>query len=163
MKKTIILVAASVFTFSAFASDDENNNHPVAVAKSAKNISKYAVNSFLKDFKEAKAVSWEMQSEIYFAYFMLEKEQLVAAYDDDGNHISTGRYIEFSDLPLAASLAIKEKFPAYKQSGRVAEIAYYGYTVYHFTLTSDKQSLRIKATADGDLNIVGRQKNLKKN
>ena len=163
MKRTIIFLACSVFAFSVFASDDENSNHPVAVAKSAKNISQHAVNAFLKDFKNAGAVSWETQSEIFFAYFMLNKEQLVAAYDNEGNHISTGRYIEFSGLPLAINMAIKKKYAGYKEAGRVAEVAYDGSTVYHFTLVCEKQALRIKASDDGALHITGKQKNLNRN
>lgn len=154
MKKILIVLAAGILSVPAFATDDG----PVPVTRSAQNINKTAVASFARDFKNANGVNWEKSDEFYFAYFLLNNEPLVAAYDDDGNKISVSRYIEFNELPLSVNMEIEKKYPAYKKSGRVTEVAYENDTVYYFTLVSDKQAVRIKTTPNGFLNVTGKQK-----
>jgi hypothetical protein len=157
MKKILSFITVYFIALSLFATDD----HPTVVTKGEKKISKQALVSFNKDYKDASAVTWETGKELYFAYFTLNREELVAAYDEEGNAISVSRYIEFNNLPLNINMAIKEKFPDYQKFGSVAEIVFDGYTVYYFSLMNDKKVIRIKVSPDGYLNVIGKQKILK--
>jgi hypothetical protein len=154
MKRIALLITANLFVASLLATGD----HPVATARSAKNISKEAIASFALEFKNAESVSWETSNDLYFAYFRLNNEQLVAAFDEAGEYISTSRYIEFSDLPLATTLALKNKYPNAQRIGRVVEVAYPGSTIYYFNIATTKHYMRIKSCGDGDLMVTGRQR-----
>jgi hypothetical protein len=157
MKSIAVLIFAGMLALSSCAVD----SHPVAAVQSTKNINKEAMNTFANEFKDATAVSWQSEKEFSFAYFMLGNEQLVAAYDESGDKISTSRYIEFSELPLAVSLELKKRFPGTMRIGRVSEVVFDNYACYFFTLATNKAVLRIKSSADGYMAVTDRQKILK--
>ncbi|MBI1781134.1 MAG: hypothetical protein HYR66_07155 [Sphingobacteriales bacterium] len=157
MKSISVLITAGMLALSACAVD----SRPVASVQRTKAINKEAMTTFANDFKDATAVSWESEKEFSFAYFILGNEQLVAAYNKDGEHISTSRSIEFSELPLAVSLNLKKRFPNAMRIGSVSEVVFDNYANYYFTIATKKNVFRIKSTADGDMIISERQKILK--
>lgn len=155
MKRLTCLFAFSFIAFSLFASDDD---HPVVVAKSEKNINKEALNSFLKTFKNAQVVNWETYKNLYVANFKLNNDDLTAVYDETGEYVSISRSIEFSELPLAVSMALNKKYDSFQKIGTVSEVSYTGYTAYFFTIETKTKYLRIKSTPDGDLWVTERMK-----
>jgi hypothetical protein len=154
MKILFVSAAAAMIVLSSCAID----GHPVAVARSEKNLYKEAQVSFASEFKEATAVSWENENDLSFAHFMLGNERLVAAYDEKGERISVSRFIEYSELPLSVTLNLKERYPGASRLGQVAEVDYNGYAVYYFTIVTPKAVLRLRSNAGGYFTVMERQK-----
>ncbi|RTL58248.1 MAG: hypothetical protein EKK37_07875 [Sphingobacteriales bacterium] len=154
MKSIAVFTLAAMFTLTSCAIDGP----PITAAKSEKNINKEAMANFANEFKNASDVTWDKEEDFSFAHFILGNERLVAAYDETGKHISTSRFIEFSELPLAVTLNVKERFPEAVKIGRVAEVVFDNYASYYFTIVTKKQVLRIKSSADGYINVMERQK-----
>ncbi|MBI2731198.1 MAG: hypothetical protein HYX40_10665 [Sphingobacteriales bacterium] len=160
MKRLIIFLTLNLFTVSLFATDD----HPIAVARSTKNINKKALSSFKTDFKNALATNWESAEDVSYVYFILNNENRMAAYDDEGELISTSRYIEYNNLPLSITMELAKKYPDYQKVGSVTEVsASTGSTYYFFTIVNNKQALRIKSSGDGFIAVTGKQKKYKSN
>src|SRR5450432_2199909 len=99
MKKlvTILTTAAMLFSGFAFATDSDKVNARVKRA-------------FLNDFSAASAVSWEKISDFYFATFTVNKTEINAAYNEEGELVGTSRPLESSQLPINVSLSLTKKY-----------------------------------------------------
>lgn len=157
MKRLTFLFMFNFIAIALFATDDD---HPVVVAKSEKNINKEALSSFTRTFKNAKTVNWETYKNLYLANFSLNNEQLTAIYDETGEYISTSRDIEFAELPLTLSLALNNKFNFFQKIGIVSEVSYSNYTTYYFTIETKTKYLRIKGSPEGDLWVTEKMKKI---
>lgn len=148
MKKITIVLAAIVmlFTTSAFAYDASKLNPVVKAA-------------FAKDFKDASQVVWELNSGFYFADFMVNGKMVSAAYNEDGELLGTSRRVNFDQLPLNVSLALKQKYSDYDLGRDALELTYDGQTSYYITAVNSKQTLSLKCSSSGDISVEQRTKN----
>lgn len=154
MKKILNFITLNLLAVTLFASED----HPIVAGKSDAKVSKMAIASFENEFKTAKQVSWEVSDDFYFAHFILNNEELVAAYNEDGTASAVSRYIDFDELPLSINMEIEKKYAGYKKAGRVMEVVSGGQTNYFFTIFNEKKALRIKTTTDGYLDVIDKMK-----
>src|ERR1700712_1842071 len=119
MKRSVTVLSAAILLLSsyAFATDSDKVNVRVKTA-------------FSNDFSSASSVTWEKISDFYFATFTLNKIEVNAAYDEDGELVGTSRQMESAQLPVNVSLAIAKKFEGYAISQRALELTYDDETSY---------------------------------
>ncbi|MBC7889959.1 MAG: hypothetical protein H7Z13_18945 [Ferruginibacter sp.] len=142
MKKlvTILTVAVMLFSVFTFATDSDKVNARVKA-------------SFLTDFSAASDVSWEKTSDFYFATFIMNKVEVNAAYNEEGQLVGTSRTMESSQLPISISLAVAKKYAGYEVSKKALELTYEGETRYYLTVANDNQVLKLKSSANGNLEV----------
>ena len=99
--KTVFTAIVMLLTTAAFASDGDNVSEKVKAA-------------FKTDFALASQVTWEKNSDFYFATFMLNEVKIDAAYNEEGELVGTSRKISTAQLPLCLSLELGKKYADYK-------------------------------------------------
>jgi hypothetical protein len=134
------------------------DKHTLTGNVTAKDINQQVLKNFTRDYEKATDIKWEKREGIYLAHFMLNDQSLVAAYNEEGNALSISRYISFADLPLVISMAIDKTYTDYQKTGSVIEVVSGNESYYYFTLAGNKKILRIKATANGNLEVTEKQK-----
>lgn len=142
MKKILTILTAAVMLLSAFAfaTDSDKVNARVKAA-------------FLNDFSTASDVSWEKISEFYFAKFTINKIEVNAAYNEQGELVGTSRAMESSQLPISVSLAVAKRYEGYTVSKTALELTFEGETRYYITILNDRQALKLKCLANGNLEV----------
>lgn len=147
MKKIKIGLTAVVvlFAFSAFALE------PVKLTPAVK-------AAFEEKFSNARGVSWEKNSEFYFASFTLNNEDVDAAYNETGELIGVSRRIKITDLPLHISLAIAERYAGYEVDKNAVELSVEGSTWYSFKVKNGNRLLKLKVFANGDIFVDSKVK-----
>jgi len=142
MKKSVIILSAALMLFSifAFATDSDKVNARVR-------------NAFLNDFTTASNVSWELSRDFYFATFILNNIEISAAYNEQGELVGTSRTIERSQLPIILSMALDKKYEGYTISKKALEMAFEGSTRYYITVYNDRQTLKLKCSPDGIIEV----------
>jgi len=149
MKKLTTLVTAIVLLFSA-----------TAFAGNAKNPSENETvkASFKKTFAAASNVNWFKKDDVYFASFTLNNHEAEAAYNENGDLIALSNKIEVSELPLAISVALSDKYGKYTIGSKATEIMYEGQTSYYVNVSNSKQILKLKCSVNGDILVESKQK-----
>ena len=143
--KTVFTALVMLLTTTAFASDGDNVTEKVKAA-------------FKTDFAMASQVTWEKNSDFYFASFMLNQVKVDAAYNEEGELVGTSRKIYTAQLPLSLSLELGKKFAGYKISATAYELNYEGQTSYYFSVDNSKQVLNLKCNANGEIETESRTK-----
>lgn len=138
MKKltTIFAALALVISMSAFAAPEVTVNEAIRT-------------SFAKKFANAKNVQWEKNSDYYFAHFTLNNDDLIAAYDEEGNMIASSKIITKEKLPLFIKTSLLEQFTDYTISPTVSQINLLGEDIYFVSIENKKFMLRLRCSADG--------------
>ncbi|MBS1496222.1 MAG: hypothetical protein JSU03_00920 [Bacteroidetes bacterium] len=155
MKKlTTTMLLALCISVSAFAAGGKS-----VPAANETNVSKNVTASFLQDFKDAGNVSWKKTAGFYFAEFSLQDQTMSAAYDEQGVLVGKAHTLRFSDLPMAAQDALKDRFPKYSFDNTVSEVIYDGETNYYVGAESKTKTLKIKCSPAGNINV---EKTMKK-
>jgi hypothetical protein len=148
MKKLQTVFAATLLLFatSAFAASGPEKVSPKVKAE------------FEKSFTRASNVSWEKSDDIYFANFELDAKEVSAAYNETGELLGVSRGIATSQLPLNVSMAITNKYSGYAVAKTATEITYEGQTSYYVAVENDKQVLKLKCTATGEISVDRKNK-----
>jgi hypothetical protein len=138
MKKRI-LVWALLLTFgvsSAFANNAEGVNDKV-------------INSFKKEFAEARDIQWEKSKEYIKATFSLNEQVMFAYYAEDGNLLAVSRNLTSGQLPINLLTDVKKNYSNYWIT-QLFEIASKSENSYYITLENENQTIVLKSTgADG--------------
>jgi hypothetical protein len=147
MKKLVTVLIAALMLLSgfAFATDSDKVNYRVRKA-------------FSSDFAAASGVSWEKISDFYFATFTINKFELNAAYNEDGELIGTSRMVDVSHLPISVSLAVNKKYDGYTISPKALELTYDDETHYYLTVSNERQALKLKCSVSGDIEVERKMK-----
>jgi hypothetical protein len=138
MKKlqTILAAITLLVATSAFA------------ASGPEKVNAAVKKSFTQQFSAASNVNWEKADD----------KEVSAAYNEKGELIGTSKIIAAAELPLAISVAIAEKYNCYSISKTATEIHYDGQTSYYVIVANEKQSLKLKCFANGDLSVLSKTK-----
>jgi hypothetical protein len=142
---TILSAAGILLSSIAFATDSDKVNARVRAA-------------FQNDFSKASEVNWEKISDFYFASFLVDNVEVNAAYTEEGELVGTSRPIESSQLPINVTLALNKKYERYVISKRALELTFEGSTSYYVTAANDRQALKLKCSANGDIAIERKMK-----
>ncbi len=142
MKKlaAIFVSASMLVSVLAFATDSDKVNARVKA-------------SFLNDFTSATNVSWEKTSDFYFATFTINNVELNAAYNEQGELVGTSRAMESTQLPMAISMAMTKKYDGYTVAKKALELTFEGETRYYVTISNENQALKLKCSANGNLEV----------
>jgi len=101
MKKTIFTLALSLILGTAsFANNDES-------------INQKAVQSFKKEFAQAKEVSWQKAGDLVKATFTLNERVLFAYYNEAGDLMAITRNITTDLLPIALQTSLRKDYAGY--------------------------------------------------
>ncbi len=149
MKKLTTFATALVMLFSATAfaanHNDPTGNESVKAA-------------FKKSFAAASDISWVKKDDVYFASFVLNNRNAEAAFNENGELIALSNKIETSELPLAVTVAVNNKYSGYTIASKATEIMYEGQTSYYVNVSNSKQFLKLKCTVNGDIVVESKQK-----
>jgi Flp pilus assembly protein TadD len=148
MKKlqTILAALTLLVATSAFAA-----NGPEKVNAAVK-------KSFTQQFSTASNVNWEKTDDFYFAYFTMNNKEVSAAYNEQGELIGTSKIIAAAELPMAIGVAISQKYNGYTVGKTATEIHFDGQTAYYITVQNEKQTLKLKCLANGDISTESKIK-----
>jgi hypothetical protein len=105
MKKTIavvVIVFIALFKQSIAQSASKNVDLPFWVS-----------NSFQRDFKISRNVSWEKINDIYVATFKTKRNEEMAYYERDGKLVGTGIPVSVDDLPEEITKSIDKAYHGY--------------------------------------------------
>ncbi len=147
MKKLTIIVTAIAMFFST-----------VAFAKGFDPVSTDVQTAFLKKFTSAENVTWKKSGALYFANFQVKQNSFLAAYNDNAELVAISRTIPLSQVPLQLSQTLAENYSDFTVNDAVTEIVLEGVTSYYLTIENKSKVLAIKATANGDIEILSKTK-----
>jgi hypothetical protein len=143
--KTVLTAIVMLLSISSFATDPGNVSSVVKAA-------------FESDFTKASVVTWQKTDAFYFASFLLNNVNVEAAYTETGELIGTSRRITAEQMPLSISLALAQKYKGYQVDNSVTELTFASVTRYYVTVSNEKQALRLKCLADGDIQVEKKAK-----
>ena len=104
MKRTLFLAIGALFLVNgSFAQKVATSDLPPAVA-----------TAFSTKFAKAEKVVWEMDYEDFEADFKLNKIEISAKFDKDGNWLETETPMTLSNLPAAVKTALAKQFDPIK-------------------------------------------------
>lgn len=132
MRKIILMLALTISTISAFASEAEIN------AK--------VLELFKTEFAAAKEVSWSDAGSYYKAEFTFNGQHVNAYYSKEGELLGLARYITSFDLPLSLQASLKKAYTDFWISD-LFEKTKGTSTTYYITLENADTQLVLKASA----------------
>ncbi|HYJ38500.1 MAG TPA: hypothetical protein VEV87_07770 [Chitinophagaceae bacterium] len=137
MKKTIFTLALSLILGTAsFANNDES-------------INQKAVQSFKKEFAQAKEVSWQKAGDLVKATFTLNERVLFAYYNEAGDLMAITRNITTDLLPIALQTSLRKDYAGYWVSD-LFEMVTGGQTNYYVTLENADHKIVMKSEDFGN-------------
>ncbi|HTQ65193.1 MAG TPA: hypothetical protein VMI12_10365 [Puia sp.] len=148
MKKIILIISAIVLTglTQAFAGE-------------IKDINKRAVESFSKDFAEAKNVKWEQDKQYAKATFSINDQVLFAYYgNENGELIAVTRNILSDRLPITLMTSFRKNYSDYWISGLFEIASSQGQTNYYLTLENTCETLILESNGSNGWSIYKKEK-----
>jgi len=148
MKKIILIISAIVLTglTQAFAGE-------------MKDINKRAVESFSKDFAEAKNVKWEQDKQYAKATFSINDQVLFAYYgNENGELIAVTRNILSDRLPITLMTSFRKNYSDYWISGLFEIASSQGQTNYYLTLENTCETLILESNGSNGWSIYKKEK-----
>ena len=143
MKKMILVLAITISTLSAFASDEK--------------ISAKVLDAFKTEFTTAKEVSWTAGENYYRAAFTFNDQHVQAFYSLEGELIGLTRYITSLDLPMNLQTSLKKSYTDYWISD-LFEVTKSDSTGYYITLENADSVIIMKATATDNWSVYKKAK-----
>ena len=145
MKKSILATVLLIgFLTSAFATGESK-------------ISYFILNSFNRDFKDAKNVVWTSKTGLAEARFTLNDRKTEVFYNANGSIYAISKSIELDELPVNAKRAFAKRYEGYI----VKEAIQYEGTdeeSYYISAENEKESVIIKVEQQGELSIFKKTK-----
>jgi len=135
MKKIIIMLAVTISSLAAFASEE--------------NVDKKVLNAFSQEFAGAKDVKWTTNETFYKASFVFNGQYVYAFYQLDGELLAMTRNISSLDLPISLQTSLKKGYEGYWISD-LFEISNNEGTKYYITMENADSKLVLKSTNAGD-------------
>ena len=144
MKKRIVmwLLAVTVSTGAAFANET---------------VSQQVLNSFKKEFVDAKDVNWQSTKEYVKATFTLNDQVMFAYYSQDGELLAITRNISSEKLPISLLTSLKKSYNGYWIS-ELFEMVADGKGTYYITLENADVELVLKSDEFGGWEVYKKSK-----
>ncbi|HOZ79193.1 MAG TPA: hypothetical protein PLY34_14465 [Ferruginibacter sp.] len=143
MKKVMIMITAAMLLLSAgsFAANLKDD------------VNERALSAFAKDFTGATQVNWQERDNLYLVEFKLDGASFNAAYNSEGELLSSSKSIRLEELPLAVTVAVNKKYLGYEIGNNAAELTFDGQTNYFLTIANSQQVLFIRVDARGHIKV----------
>ena len=135
MKKIVLLLAVSLTTWGAFASEVK--------------VDPRILKAFQNDFATANNVRWSVRSEFVIAEFVLNEQHVNAYYSHEGELIALARFISTSILPINLQANLKRSYSDYWIS-ELIEVTKNNTITYYATVESGEVVVKLKALAGND-------------
>src|SRR5687767_13592663 len=107
-------------------------------------VSEKIMNSFKKEFADAKDVQWESTKDFAKATFTIHGQVMFAYYNGEGNQLALTRNIVASQLPITLLSDVKKNYSEYWISD-LFEMSSNNETTYYITLETGDQKLVLKS------------------
>ena len=107
-------------------------------------VSEKVMNSFKKEFADAKDVQWESTKDFAKATFTIHGQVMFAYYNGEGNQLALTRNIVASQLPITLLSDVKKNYSEYWISD-LFEMSSNNETTYYITLETGDQKLVLKS------------------
>ena len=107
-------------------------------------VSEKIMNSFKKEFTEAKDVQWESTKDFAKATFTMTGQVMFAYYNNDGNLLAVTRNIVAAQLPISLLNEVKKSYSDFWISD-LFEMSSENNTTYYITLENGDQKVVLKS------------------
>lgn len=148
MKKVMTMITAAVLLLSAgsFAANLKDD------------VNEKALSAFAKDFSGATEVNWQERDNLYLVEFRVDGVTFNAAYNSEGELLSSSRGIRLEEVPLPVMAAVNKKYIGYEIGNNAAELTFDGQTNYFLTIANSQQVLFIRVDTRGHIKVERRTK-----
>ncbi len=145
MKKRILtwLLLVTISTGSAFANEET--------------VSQQVLNSFKKEFVDAKDVNWQSTKEYVKATFSLNDQIMFAYYSQGGELLAITRNISSEKLPISLLTSLKKNYGGYWIT-ELFEMVADGNGTYYITLENADVELVMKSDEFGGWEVYKKSK-----
>ena len=145
MKKRILtwLLLVTISTGSAFANEET--------------VSQQVLNSFKKEFVDAKDVNWQSTKEYVKATFSLNDQVMFAYYSQSGELLAITRNISSEKLPISLLTSLKKNYGSYWIT-ELFEMVADGNGTYYITLENADVELVLKSDEFGGWEVYKKSK-----
>jgi hypothetical protein len=143
MKKVMFMITAAVLWLSASS----------FAAKVKDDVNQKALSAFANDFSGATQVNWQERENLYLVEFKLSGVSYNAAYNTEGELLSTSKSIQLEELPLKVTQAVNKKYLGYEIGNNAAELTFEGKTSYFLTIANSRQVFYIRVDANGHIDV----------
>jgi hypothetical protein len=135
------------------------NGDPVVAARMGNDkLSSRVQAAFKKEFTGASILSWErLKENIYVVQFVYKNERLNAFFDEEGQLVATGRFMNESSLPLMVKNIVADKYASY-QLKQIIELTQNSETSYLLSFTNEQIKLEVQAYNNGNLSVIKKVK-----
>lgn len=140
MKKSIFIIATSIFLGFSFINSDIN-------------ISSKAIDAFNKNFNNVKNTKWFKRENVYIVYFEQNDIRTRIDYDKEGHFLSSVRYYSQNNLPFNIFLKIKEKYKG-KAIKIVTEVIEEDSTKYSINVEDEENVYVVETTSGAHFDLV---------
>ena len=146
MKKTILIwvLLLTVAITNTFANNTEGVNDKV-------------MNTFKKEFVNAKDVEWEIGKQFVKATFKLNEQVIFAYYTPDGEQIAVSRNLLSTQLPINLLTSLKNNYNGFWVTD-LFEMAASNETSYFITLESAEHTLVLKSNGADNWQIFKKER-----
>lgn len=138
MKKIILTLAIIISSIAVFAGEV--------------NVDTQVLNSFNREFKDAKDVKWTTNETFYKASFVFNGQYVYAFYKPDGELMAVTRNISSLDLPMKLQTALRNGYEGYWIS-ELFEISNSDGTKYYLTIEKADSKFVLKSAGDSNWNV----------
>lgn len=128
-----------------------------AFANNADGVSDKVINSFKKDFAEARDIQWEKSKEYIKATFSLNDQVMFAYYSEDGKMLAVSRNLTSGQLPMNLLTDVKKNYSNYWIT-QLFEIASNSENSYYITLENENQTIVLKSTSSDGWELIKKDK-----
>ncbi len=140
MKKSIFIIATSIFLGFSFINSDIN-------------ISSKAIDAFNKNFNNVKNTKWFKRENVYIVYFEQNDIRTRIDYDKEGHFLSSVRYYSQNNLPFNIFLKIKEKYKG-KAIKIVTEVIEADSIKYSINVEDEENVYVVETTSGAHFDLV---------
>ena len=145
MKKMIMMLAVTISSIVAFASDEK--------------VSQKVLDAFREEFASAKEVTWTAGADFYKAQFTFNEQIVTAFYSNEGELLGLTRNITSLDLPMNLQASLKKSYADFWISD-LFEVTKSDSTGYYITLENADTMIVLKAGADSDWNVYKKSRKI---
>ena len=147
MKKLILsIVVLLTVVAQSFAADSARENEKAA-------------RTLKKEFADATHVTWAKvaNSDLLQAHFLINKERYCAYFDEDGQLVATGGFLNFYNLPMLINRLLREKYQSYVVV-EAFEMVNRGETTYVLTIENQTRRIVLQTYDNGLTTVVKKTK-----
>ena len=152
MKKLLTAFAITVLSATAtFA----NTTAPTETT-----VNEKVLKTFKTEFTTASSVTWSQLKgqSIFRASFTNNQQECEAFISEDGDLIATARTIDKKQLSMDISSSLEKAYGKSYIDNNVVELSIDGSTSYYVTVITEKATLIVKASTEGDLSVFKKQR-----